>query len=88
MLRDFPSYPSYCHVFKKYFLSKSETEVEVEEICCKSIRKKDWRPVEYSPSYIPDQDPDNQLPIKEKFFFFTVLDGMVTSVKLMAAATC
>ena len=49
-----------------FFLTKSESDLEVEEeISTNSIRKKDWRPVEYGPSYVPDKDPDNMRPNPE-----------------------
>ena len=64
---EFPSCPSCRREFRKFILSKSETEEE--EISSESIRKKDWRPTEYSPSYNPDEDPDNRPPAELLFFY-------------------
>ena len=49
--------PSCRHIFKKFTVSTSETENE--EISVNSIRRTDWAPFQFGPSYIPDLNPDH-----------------------------
>ena len=59
--------PSCCHVFTKFIVSTSETESE--EFSINSIRRTDWSPFQFSPSYIEDLDPDH-MPADREFLAY------------------